>query len=120
MRVFSRPAVVAVLAAALLAACDLLPIGYTDIRAIVASPPQFEGREVKIRGTVTDVVKVPLIEIRVFVLDDGTGRIPVQTSGTLPALKQSVSLKGRIESAAIIGGQSLGLRVMETERLRGK
>ena len=51
-------------------------------------------------------------------VNDGTGQIPVQTSSPVPGFKQNVSLKGRVESTAIIGGQSFGLRIMEVERLQ--
>jgi cytochrome c-type biogenesis protein CcmE len=101
-----------------LAACDQLPFGYTDLRAIEQNPAQYEGKEVKVRGTVVDVLKLPIVDIRVFTLRDETGQLPIHTNGAVPALKQSVAVKGRVESAAIIGGQSLGLRVVEIERLR--
>ena len=112
-----RATVVIVLAVTFLAACDYLPIGYTEIRSIVANPTQYEGKEVKVRGAVVDVLKVPILEIRVFMLNDGTGQIPIQTSAPVPGINQNVSLKGRLESTVIIGGQSLGLRIMEVERL---
>ena len=108
---------IAVLLVISLPGCDQLPFGYTELRAIAENPAQFEGKEVKVRGTVVDVVKLPILEIRVFVLKDETGQMPVQTTNAVPALNQEVMLKGRVESTAIIGGQSLGLRIMETQRL---
>ena len=114
----TRATTAILLAAAALAACDYLPTGYTEIRLILENPTQFEGKEVKVRGTVVDVMKIPILEIRVFMLSDGTGQIPIQTTGSVPAAKQNVSLKGRVESTAIIGGQSLGLRIMEIDRLQ--
>jgi hypothetical protein len=100
-----------------LAGCDQLPFGYTELRAIAENPARFEGKEVKVKGTVVDVMKLPILEIRVFVLKDATGQMSVQTSNAMPALNQNVVLKGRVESTAIIGGQSLGVRIMETQRL---
>ena len=116
---FMRRATVVLLSAlTFLAACDYLPFDYTEIRLILENPTQFEGKEVKVRGAVVDVLKIPILEIRVFMLDDGTAQMPIQTSGPVPGLKQNVHLKGRVESTAIIGGKSLGLRVMEVERLQ--
>ena len=101
----------------LLASCDYWPFGFAPIRDIVNNPANFEGQEVKIAGTVADVVKIPLLEIRVFIVDDGTGQIPVATSGIVPGLRQKVAVRGRVESAAIIGGQSVGLHITELKRL---
>ena len=48
----------------------------------------------------------------------GSKQIGVIPQGSLPAVNDSVALKGTMKSAAIIGGQSLGLRVAEIQRLR--
>lgn len=100
-----------------LAGCDYLPFGYTPIKEIVAAPANFEGKEVKIRGTVKDAVKLPILG-QAFVVQEEGADISVMTQGTLPAMNSEVALKGTVKSAAIIGGQSFGLRVEETQRLR--
>src|SRR5512135_2142284 len=99
-----------------LGGCNYLPVGTTPIKDIVAAPASFEGKDVKLRGTVKDVTKVPLLDIRQYTLDDGGGEITVVTAGDLPAEKANVLVKGKVESTAIIAGQSLGLHVKETER----
>lgn len=96
-----------------LAGCDYLPVGTTPVKDIVAAPASFEGKEVKLRGTVKEVTKVPILDIRQYVLSDGSGEIVVVTSGDLPAEKSTVLVKGNVESALIVGGQSLGLHVRE-------
>lgn len=106
------------LAAALaLAGCDYLPFGYTPLQEIVAAPAQFEGREVKVKGRVTDVIKLPILG-QAYKLQDGGAEVMVMTNGTLPAANAETALKGTVKSTAIIGGQSLGLRIEETQRLR--
>ena len=100
-----------------LAGCDYLPFGYTPIKDIIAAPANFEGREVKIKGTVKDVMKLPILG-QAFVLQEEGADVSVMTQGTLPKMNSEVALKGTVKSAAIIGGQSLGLRVEETKRLR--
>ena len=109
---------VAALCLGLLAGCDGLPGGYTPIRDIVAAPDKFEGQTVKVKGKVTDVLRVPLIDIRAFTLKDEGGEITVMTTRSLPALNDEVALRGKVVSAAIVGGLSLGLRIEESERLR--
>ena len=101
----------------MLAGCDYLPFGYTSIREITAAPASFEGKEVKLKGEVKALTKVPLLDLKSFVLQDGTGEIAVTTKGALPAANSKVVLTGTVASAAIIGGQSLGLHVSETRRL---
>lgn len=107
----------ALLAVLMLAGCDYLPFGYTPVKDIVAAPANFEGREVKLKGTVRDVTKVPLLNIKTYTLQDDTGEIAVVTQGDLPAVNGRIALKGTVKSAMIIGGQSLGLRVEEIRRL---
>ncbi len=110
-----RAAIVAAFIA--LAGCESLPFGYTQIKDIVAAPGQFEGKEVKLHGTVTGGVKLPVIDIKGYTLRDDTGEIPVVTRGTLPATNKRVALTGIVKSVAIVGGESLGLRVEEVKRL---
>ncbi len=108
--------VLALAAGLVLAGCDYLPFGYTPVKDILAAPANFEGKEVKLKGRVKDVVK--LLGLKAFTLQDETGQITVVTGGNLPAANDTVVLKGTVKSAVIVGGQSMGLRVEETERLR--
>ena len=100
----------------LLSGCDYLPFGQTPLKEIVAAPAQFEGKEVRIRGKVKDVVKIPLIDLSMYVMDDGSGELTVIAHDTLPAVNDTVNVRGVVESAAIVGGQSIGLRIKETTR----
>jgi hypothetical protein len=107
----------ALIAPAVLAGCDSLPFGYTPIKEIIAAPANFEGKEVKLKGRVRDAIKLPIVG-QLFTLQDEGGEIAVTTQGALPAAGAEVALKGTVKSAVIIGGQSLGLRVEESKRLR--
>ncbi len=102
----------------MLGGCDALPFGYTPIGDIVAAPGKFEGQTVKVKGQAVDVLRVPFLDYRMFVLKDDTGEIAVVTTGSLPALNDAVAVRGKVLSAAIFGGTSLGLRIEEAERLR--
>ncbi|MGE5027211.1 MAG: hypothetical protein ACM3JK_01925 [Betaproteobacteria bacterium] len=104
------------LMAGALGGCDYLPIGTTPVKDIVDAPAGFEGKEVKVRGTVKEVTRVPILDIRQYVLSDGSGEVAVVTSGDLPAEKSTVLVTGRVESALIVGGQSLGLHIREVAR----
>jgi hypothetical protein len=109
-------AVTALCAVVLLAGCDYLPFGYTPIREILAAPGQFEGKEVKVKGKASGASKLPLIDIKSYRVTDDGGEVVVITQGALPKDGDAVSLTGIVKSTAIIGGQSLGLRIEETKR----
>lgn len=101
-----------------LSGCDYLPFGYTPAKEILASPAQFEGKQIRLKGKVKDIVKIPLIDLKAYVLDDGSGElVTVVARDSLPAVGETVTVKGVVESMAIVGGQSIGLRVKETKRL---
>lgn len=116
-RAAGRALAALVLGVGLLAGCDSLPFGYTPIKDIVAAPANFEGKEVRVRGTVKDVTRIPLVNLQSFVLQEEGAEISVVTEGELPAKGERVATRGTVTSAAIIGGQSLGLKIRERERL---
>jgi RecJ-like exonuclease len=107
-------AALALMAVLAFAGCDYF--GFTPIKDIAATPAQFEGKEVKIRGKVVNPVQ--LLGLRTFTLRDETGEITVSTGGALPAEGAEAAVKGTVKSAVIVGGKSLGTRVEETQRLR--
>lgn len=107
------------LLAALLAGCDYLPFGFTEIGKIETDPTSFEGKEVKVRGEVTGTARIPFLDSRMYTVSDATGEILVFTSGELPRQGEKVAVAGKVESAAIIGGESFGVRIREMRRLPG-
>jgi len=107
-------AVIALAAALSLAACDYF--GFTPIKEILDKPAQFEGQEVKVKGKVVRVAKI--LAMSGYNLRDETGEVAVITYGKLPAENDEVAIKGKVKSAVIMGGNAIGLRVEETQRLR--
>lgn len=112
---FARNGIIAL--ALMLAACDQLGIGYTSAEEIRAAPGQYEGKEVKVRGVARAVTRMPLVDMRTFILEQDGGELLVITEGALPTEGERIALRGVVRSAAIIEGQALGLRVHEIERL---
>jgi hypothetical protein len=108
--------VAVLLMGATLPGCDYLPFGYTPVKEIVASPANFEGREVKLKGRVVDVLRLPVLG-QGYTLEQDGAQLFVITRGELPAVKSEVALKGTVRSVAIIGGKALGTQVQETKRL---
>jgi hypothetical protein len=99
------------------AACTALGIGVTPLGDIVANPSRFDNAEVRVKGKVVNVNKVPLVGLRLYTLRDDSGEMTVVAAGdSLPALDSKVSLRAKVESSAILQGQALGLRLAEIER----
>jgi hypothetical protein len=101
----------------LLAGCDYLPFQFTPIGDILKNPGHFEGETVKVRGKVTEVTKLPFLEVKTYTLDDGSGKILVLTDGKLPAMDETVAIKAQVLTMAIIDNQGIGLRLKEVKRL---
>lgn len=96
--------------------CDYLPFGYTSAKEIAANPASFEGKEVKLKGRVVDVMRLPVLG-QGYTLEQDGAQLFVIARGELPAVKSEIALKGTVRSLAIIGGRALGTQVEETKRL---
>jgi hypothetical protein len=94
-----------------------LPFGYTPVKEIAANPASFEGREVKLKGRVVDLLRLPVLG-QGYTLEQDGARLFVVTREKLPEMKAEVALKGTVRSAIIIGGKATGTQVEETKRLR--
>ena len=64
-------------------------------------------------GKATEVTKLPFMSQAFYELDDGSGTIVVVSQKALPPEGKSVFVRGKVESAFKIGGQTYGRVVME-------
>ena len=97
-----------------LGGCDY--VGVTPIKEIVAAPANFDGKEVKLRGVVKDATRIPLVNIKSYVLKDDSGEITIHTEADLPKMNAKISVKARVQNVAIIKGESIGMTLTEIER----
>ncbi len=105
------------IAVVVLAGCDYFV--YTSVKDVLATPLKFEGQEVKLKGTVTEVTQLPLLNTKSYTLQDGDAKITVFVmQGTLPAVRDTVKLKGTVKSTMIMNGKAVGQRVEESQRLK--
>ncbi|MGE5465989.1 MAG: hypothetical protein ACM3Y9_01065 [Ignavibacteria bacterium] len=104
------------LACAVVAACSALGIGVTPIGDIAANPARFDNAEVRVKGKVVGVNKLPFVGLRLYTLRDDTGEITVVAGETLPAQDAVVVVRGKVQTAAIVQGEALALRLAEIER----
>lgn len=113
----SCAALLTILLSIFLAACDQsATTSLSTIGEITQGATAFEGREVKLRGTASQLLKIPLTESKGYRLKDATGDIVVWTNGLMPVEGEEIIVRGRVENLAIIAGQSYGLTLKEIER----
>ena len=98
-------ALVALLA---LAGCGMTSIGADRIGTLLQDPAAYDGKTVKVAGKVTEVVKLPFVETRLYTVRDDTGELTVVTYGQLPRVGERVIARGTFSTLAIFGVQSLG------------
>jgi hypothetical protein len=106
------------LAAGLLAGCALT--SNPRIADIKYNPGRYQNHSVTVNGVVTSSWGVPLLPLRLYKVDDGTGEVTVVSQhGRVPSKGARVSVKGRVNEFATFGGQSVGLH-LEEEKVRFK
>lgn len=106
----------AVLALTVMTSCDRLGIVVVKIGDLLAKPQNYSGQEVRIHGTVSDVLKIPLVPTAFYSVNDGSGTVMVITDRGTPLSGSQVRVKGAIDTVASIGGQNIGLHLREIER----
>jgi len=102
----------------LLAGCALS--SHPKIADIKYNPGRYQNHSVTVEGVVTSSYGVPLVPLRLYKVDDGTGEVTVVSqSGQVPTKGSRVSVKGRVDQFATFGGQSVGLHLQQ-EHLKFK
>lgn len=77
----------------------------TKISAIQTSPRDFADKQVTVSGTVEDAYSFVLVKY--FVINDGTGSLPVISQGFLPVKGTKVKVTGTVQEAFSLGSQSM-------------
>jgi len=99
-----------VFAAALLSGCALS--GHPKIADIKHDPGRYQNHTVTVDGVVTSSWGGPLVPVKLYRVDDGTGEVTVVAhDGRTPTKGARVSVKGRVNEIATFGSQSVGLHL---------
>ena len=108
---FSHFAVAALLVVAT-SACALRSPRIADLQN---NPARYHDRTVRINGTVTNSWGVPLVPFKFYRVDDGTGEVIVLSNSlrSTPTRGARVSVKGKVDDVAVLGGQAVGLHLKE-------
>jgi hypothetical protein len=84
------------------------------ISKINADPGRYRDKDVTVAGTVTDSYGV--LDMGIYEIDDGTGKLLVVTRRGLPSRGAKVGARGRIYTGASYSGKSYGTVLEETDR----
>jgi len=88
------------------------------ISNINADPGRYRNKDVAVAGTVTD--SYGLLDMGIYEIDDGTGKLLVVTRRGLPSRGAKVGAKGRIYTGASYSGKSYGTVLEESDRRAAK
>lgn len=88
----------------------------TPISQLNASPANFDGKEVMLRGVAKDVTRLPLFNLKSYVLQDDSGEATILTERELPKMNEEIRVKVKVGNLAIINGEPLGTTFVEVER----
>jgi hypothetical protein len=83
----------------------------TPIKDILDSPAAYEGRTVKVSGSVVDSAN--LLVIKFYHLEDATGKIVVVARKAVPLRGAKVTATGSVHQAFALGDQNLTVIVEE-------
>jgi hypothetical protein len=81
------------------------------INDIVEHPRDYAGREVTVKGEVTDAFS--LLAIKYFTISDGTGKIAVFSEKPLPKRGEKITVTGKVEEAFSLGTETLTILIEE-------
>lgn len=103
--------VVVALSTVLVAGCSS-----TKISDISDDFPQYEAKEVTVKGTVGKTIWSVLLEKGAFQVGDGSGNIWVITSQPPPQEGEEITTSGTVQAAFQLGDEMLGKVIVETDR----
>lgn len=78
------------------------------------NPGRYYDRSISLEGVVTSSWGIPLVPVKIYRIDDGTGEVTViSRHDRIPTRGARVRVRGRVGEMAVFGGQSIGLHVKE-------
>jgi hypothetical protein len=103
--------ILTLLVAAMIAGCAARVPHISDLKS---NPGRYYDRTVSLEGVVTSAWGVPLVPVKVYRIDDGTGELTVVSRNSrVPTKGARVRVTGTVGELAVFGGESFGLHVQE-------
>lgn len=111
IKLISSRLVLLIVVVILLSSCRF--ISGTSIKDILDNPREYNGKELTVKGQVTDTFS--LIVVKYFTIKDNTGEITVVTDKPLPKKGTTIKVKGKVQEAFSLGDQQL-IVINESEK----
>jgi hypothetical protein len=87
-----------------------------SIGQVKTNPGRYVDKNVTVHGTVTSSWGIPLVPLKMYQVDDGTGEILVVTDeNRVPSKGARVRVTGKVGEVLVLGGRSLGLHLRESD-----
>lgn len=103
-------------AAALFAAFTAACASGASIGQLKTNPGRYVDKSVTVRGTVTSSWGIPMVPLKMYQVNDGTGEILVVTDDArVPSKGAHVKVTGKVGEFAVLGGRSIGLHLRERD-----
>lgn len=97
----------------LLSACAI-SLRSPSVAQLQHNPARYYGKTVSISGVVTSAWGLPLVPLKVYKVDDGTGEVTVVSQHErVPPRGSRVRVRGTVSDVAVIGGRAVGLHINE-------
>jgi hypothetical protein len=91
-----------------------------SIADLESNPGKYENKTVKVKGVVRDSsgVNIPILGVSggCYKLDDGTGSIWICSEDGVPTKGAEITVKGKLQTGAVIRGKNYGLVIIEKDR----
>ena len=83
-----------------------------SVGQLKTNPGRYVDKNVTIRGTVSSSWGIPLVPLKMYQVDDGTGEIlVVSDDNRIPSKGARVKVTGKVSEFAVFGGRSIGLHL---------
>jgi hypothetical protein len=103
-------------AAAMFAAFTAACASGASVGQLKTNPGRYVDKSVTVRGTVTSSWGIPLVPLKMYQVDDGTGEIlVVSDDDRIPSKGARVRVTGKVSEFAVFGGRSIGLHLRERD-----
>jgi DNA/RNA endonuclease YhcR with UshA esterase domain len=103
-------------AAALLAVFTAACASGASVGQVKTNPGRYVDKNVTVEGTVTSSWGIPLVPLKMYQVDDGTGEIlVVSDDNRVPSRGARVKVTGKVSEFAVLGGRSIGLHLRESD-----
>ena len=104
-------------AAALFAVFTAACASGASVGQLKTNPGRYVDKDVTVRGTVTSSWGIPLVPLKMYQVDDGTGEILVVSDHDerIPSRGARVKVTGKVSEFAVFGGRSIGLHLRASD-----